>query len=172
MFARGSARQAAARFAWGYRRGRVPVYMARRRRSEACGHQVALQALPIGDRQAPGERRLEVRPHLRSPICRTAARLAGLIQDGRLDWLAGEVDAPDQAKRMLFEQPIMDADAEPADIDVHTRRLVLADDLADPSADLHRIEISALLDLRYAVPASPRDGREVSPATRRIHAED
>src|SRR5262249_29961162 len=98
--------------------------------------------------------------------------ISGLIKGRRLNRLASKVDAPDQIGRVLFDQPVVDPDTKPADVDVHARRLVRANNLPNPSTDLHRIEVSALLDLRDAMPAAPGDSRESSSAARTINTED
>ena len=47
----------------------------------------------------------------------------------------------------LLYEPVIDADAQAAHVDVDLGRLVLPNDLRNPSCRLHRVDAATLLDL-------------------------
>ena len=74
--------------------------------------------------------------------------IASLVKLRRLNRFAAEVHSIDDAAiGACLIKPVIDTDAKAADIDIHSRWSILADDFLHPASDLHRVETLAGFDL-------------------------
>src|SRR5262249_51418800 len=61
----------------------------------------------------------------------------------------------------LLDESIINADTEPAHVDVYHHWVILTDDAGDPAGRLHRVQAATLLNLEDTVATTPRDRRSI-----------
>jgi len=94
------------------------------------------------------------------------------IQRWRLYGLAAEVDRVHNLVAPLLYQPVINANTKAANVDIDLGRLVLADNLSNPTRNFHRIKAAASLRLDDAVATTPRDRTGVCAFAGGIDAND